>query len=738
MRGVDVGLRRARTIDLPTGRSRLLRHLSRRALVGACLALIGVVQLATAAAASADPPSVCQLAPLVGPSSGGTQVKISGYFPEATSVRFGSIEPDGFTHLNDNQIIAVSPPHAAGIVDVTVTTPAGTSTTCNSPKDDDFRYADPVGGSWLRDGLLIRARADLTTTRLADGRVLVVGGSDPDGNPATSAELYDPVARVERATAEMAVGRSTHTATLLADGRVLVVGGTNSQTGADFAEIYDPVDGVWAPAADGFTTVRNGFTATLLDNGKVLVVGGATTDGGVVVASTQLYDPATGTWSGCSPPATPSASCPGDLVAPRRQHTATRLSNGKVLVVAGKNPSNQTIKSTELYDPATGTWSSCSDATASATCPGPLAIQRFVAQSVTLSDGKALVIAGQQFNGVRIASVEEYDPATGRWGPTGFLASPRALFQATVLADGNVMATGGIGPDSGGTPVASAEIYDRATRRWTPTDFQIVPRFNHGAALLADGRVLVAGGFDGNAVPIGQSELWRASSALAPLPPAPLALVTPAPPGSPAAPAAPALTPFAGCPASSANVISGTAAADMITGTPRADRIFAAAGDDEVAALADDDCVDLGAGADRGTGGPGNDVLLGGLGNDIVRGGSGDDAVRGGASNDSLAGNAGNDSLLGGTGRDQLLGGLGDDRVQGQSGVDTLSGGGGSDRLTGGTGRDTISGGTGADVIDARDGQRDRISCGPGRDTVIADPRDRVARDCERVGRRGS
>jgi Ca2+-binding RTX toxin-like protein len=88
-------------------------------------------------------------------------------------------------------------------------------------------------------------------------------------------------------------------------------------------------------------------------------------------------------------------------------------------------------------------------------------------------------------------------------------------------------------------------------------------------------------------------------------------------------------------------------------------------------------------------------------------------------------------TLVGTASADVLRGTTSGDRLSGGRGRDTISGRAGADCLNGGRGRDTISGGAGNDVIDARDGEVDTVSCGPGRDTVRADRRDRV-RGCER------
>jgi Subtilase family/RTX calcium-binding nonapeptide repeat (4 copies)/Domain of unknown function DUF11 len=99
----------------------------------------------------------------------------------------------------------------------------------------------------------------------------------------------------------------------------------------------------------------------------------------------------------------------------------------------------------------------------------------------------------------------------------------------------------------------------------------------------------------------------------------------------------------------------------------------------------------------------------------------------GGARADRLAGTAGPDVLRGNGGNDVLRGLAGNDR---------LLGGSGNDRVVGGAGVDVLDGGRGADVLESRDGRRDTVRCGPGRDRVLADRLDRVARDCEVVRRR--
>src|SRR5437016_9475717 len=89
----------------------------------------------------------------------------------------------------------------------------------------------------------------------------------------------------------------------------------------------------------GAFTPRNGHKAVLLSSGKVFVIGGSADEVG-----TEIYDPATGTWTrGHS------------MYTPRIEFTATLLANGKVLVAGGDNFSGD-LDECELYDPATGDW----------------------------------------------------------------------------------------------------------------------------------------------------------------------------------------------------------------------------------------------------------------------------------------------------------------------------------------------------------------------------------------------
>jgi hypothetical protein len=105
-----------------------------------------------------------------------------------------------------------------------------------------------------------------------------------------------------------------------------------------------------------------------------------------------------------------------------------------------------------------------------------------------LANGKVLAVGGQNAGSDDLASVELYDADTGTWSTTGSLALGRSFHTATMLADGRVLVAGGFN-----TP--DCEIYDPVSGTWTVTGRLNTPRYFHRAVLLSDGRVLVAGGF---------------------------------------------------------------------------------------------------------------------------------------------------------------------------------------------------------------------------------------------------
>jgi hypothetical protein len=131
---------------------------------------------------------------------------------------------------------------------------------------------------------------------------------------------------------------------------------------------------------------RQYHTATLLPSGQVLVTGGYNSTAGYL-SSAELYDPASGSWSST-----------GSLATGRWDHTATLLPSGQVLVAGGFGSGS--LSSAELYDPASGSWSSA----------GSLVTTRYDHTATLLPSGQVLVAAGYKFS--LLSSAELYEPAT--------------------------------------------------------------------------------------------------------------------------------------------------------------------------------------------------------------------------------------------------------------------------------------------------------------------------------------
>lgn len=384
---------------------------------------------------------------------------------------------------------------------------------------------DPDLGSFTATNPVSGSRSRHTATLLRNGQVLVAAGKSYSIITGTvyrnTALTFNPTTAAWTAAGTLATARSDHGASLLPDGRLLVCGGSNG-TVASSCELYSTGTNIWSAGA-GLGAARMRHTVTVLPDGYLLAVGGLGGSGSVLTSS-ERFEPSAGTWTSADDltdgrddhtvtlledgtvlaaggerdnsadilascerydPAADLWSPTGSMGEARFRHTATRLADGRVLVVGGFRPApTYQMRSAELYDPETGLWSPT----------GSMTDRRYQHTATMLADGRVLVVAGTYYDGsdfVRLASAEIYDPATGAWSVTGSMYHAREDHTATLLADGRVLVVGGYGNSS---YPAQCELYDPASGSWSVTDSLDQVRMSHTATLLADGRVLVVGG----------------------------------------------------------------------------------------------------------------------------------------------------------------------------------------------------------------------------------------------------
>ena len=278
----------------------------------------------------------------------------------------------------------------------------------------------------------------------------------------------------------MGEARYLHAAAALPSGDVLVTGGAN-QGGAGglvtryraSAEVYDASARTFK-LTDSMSIRRVRHTATTLADGTVLIAGGVSAKctgcDDEVVARVERYDPVRKKFL-------PT----GSLIAARADHSATLLADGRVLI-AGGHDLTSALSSAELYDPASGTFSPA----------GSMVHARALRHTATLlQDNRVLIVGGP-------VAAEVYDPVTNLFQAVGDATHMPAGHTATLLRDGRVLIAGGFTLDPGIVARAEAELYEPGSDRFIPTGRLVVPRGSHGATLVADGQVLLAGGYGGS------------------------------------------------------------------------------------------------------------------------------------------------------------------------------------------------------------------------------------------------
>ncbi|MGA2909232.1 MAG: kelch repeat-containing protein, partial [Terracidiphilus sp.] len=279
--------------------------------------------------------------------------------------------------------------------------------------------------TWSSAGHMTEARTGAAAVQLTDGRILITGGSDSNGVPQATAEVYDPATGVFTAAPEMNVPRANHAAILLGSGDVLVTGGLTTGGGySDSAEIYSVSSQQWTLVPSSIGTGLAGHAMALLSDGNVLIAGGTSTT--KVVSSIVLFNVTTETF-------TPI----GTLLTPRTGAAAAATPDGRVLIVGGTDINGAVLASTEIFvysaETMTGTVSY-----------GPtMASARVGATATSTYDGVAVIGGNNGQNDLGTAEI------FSQWTNTFTVVSggtPRSYHFAVLLPkNGSILVMGGTG-----------------------------------------------------------------------------------------------------------------------------------------------------------------------------------------------------------------------------------------------------------------------------------------------------
>lgn len=270
-------------------------------------------------------------------------------------------------------------------------------------------------------------------------------------------------------------GRAAHTATALLNGDVLVAGGCivdgcSVATAETFIVASDCESVMRGPDLLG---ARDGHTANRLLDGSVALIAGYAGEGQAPLASVEIYAPAAGVVRSLD-----------DLEQRRGGHASAALSGDRVVVLGGWVARRTFTASVEIIDVASG----------SVTPAAPLPVPIHAMDAVTLQDGRVLVTGGQIEAGEGTARAWTYDPESNAWSETGSMLNRRFKHFSVLLPDGRALVIGGTPDDE--EILATTEIYDAKLGTFMAGPDLVEPRYKlpGGAVLVDQQRIFVGGG----------------------------------------------------------------------------------------------------------------------------------------------------------------------------------------------------------------------------------------------------
>ena len=264
----------------------------------------------------------------------------------------------------------------------------------------------------------------------SNGKLYVFGGFGGGKAPGLAYE-YDPAS--DKWTKKQPMPRPAHHAALAAvNGKIYVFGGfvAPATTAIPLGAAWEPIADAYEfnPATDSWKPIapvpgKRGSAIAAEVGGKIYVIGGATTMDGdkapfftafgpaKVLATNEVYDPATNTWESRNPMSVP------------RNHAFSGVVNGKIYVIGGRTGHGFILSATntdvvEAYDPASNTWSMPKERMPTARSGG-----------ASGTDGRRIYVAGGEVTTTELVgafrAIEAYDPATNSWTALPSMPMPR-------------------------------------------------------------------------------------------------------------------------------------------------------------------------------------------------------------------------------------------------------------------------------------------------------------------------
>ena len=275
------------------------------------------------------------------------------------------------------------------------------------------------GPGWTARSPMPTARSWLGVTAAADGRIYAVGGLN--GRPLATVEAYDPRSDRWSEMPPLETARWGLATATTPDGRIFAIGGMADRP-LDSVEAYTP-GGAWAPVAH-LAVPRWGAAAVTARDGRIYVLGGFSgTDDRHALASVEVFDPVSGSWSTVAP-----------MHRARGALAAVAAPDGRIYALGGADGPD--FADVEVYSPADNTW----------TAATPLPSPRSGLAAGIAPDGSVEVVGG--YTSHAVATVEVYSPGSHHWSEGAPLPVP--LYTAVASTpDGRVWAIGG-GTDTGG------------------------------------------------------------------------------------------------------------------------------------------------------------------------------------------------------------------------------------------------------------------------------------------------